>query len=244
MEVVPDRGLRGRRVIVTGAASGIGRATALRVVKDGARAALMDLSPEEDTDVVAAAADVGRVHYWSVDLRQEAQVIETVASAADWLGGIDVLLHIAGVQGGRLIPVDGLSLEVWEEVIGANLTGSLLIVKHVVPFLEVSGGALVLTSSGAGIFVGHGSNAYGASKGGVHGLALTLEDPLRERGIRVNEVAPGSIDTPLTRREVGAELMDTRVSQGLSFGPEGVAAVMAFLASSDADHVRGLIRTW
>ncbi len=230
--------LNGRRVLVVGAATGIGRATAVKVAEDGAQVAMMDIIPAGDAPIVSDVATLDAdTQYWQVDIRNENEIAAGVESVAAWMGGIDVLLHVAGIQAGSGVDVTEFEADVWDNLMAVNLRGAFLVVKHVLPELEKSAGALVLTSSGAGIFGGSGSYAYGASKGGVHGLALTLEKHLEGRNVRVNEVAPGWIDTPLLRREVGDVAADGAGSA------DGVAEVMAFLASPRADYVRGIVRT-
>jgi NAD(P)-dependent dehydrogenase (short-subunit alcohol dehydrogenase family) len=233
----PALRLAGRRVLVTGAASGIGKATAIRVADDGADVALVDL---HDADAVAGRCRGagGRAEVFGCDVSDPAAVAATVESAASWLGGLDAVLHVAGIVGDRDSRVDDLAVGDWDSVIGVNLNGAFHVAKSVVPHLERTSGVLVLTGSGAGIWNGHASVAYGASKGGLHGLALTLEGPLRERGIRVFDVAPGAVDTPLLRRVAGGRPTKPLVP------PERVAAILAFLASDDAAAVRGTIRTW
>lgn len=229
--------LAGRRVLVTGAASGIGRATAIRVAEDGADVALVDVHDGES--VARRCRDVGgRAMFFGCDVSDEQAVHDMVDAAVSWLDGLDAVLHVAGIVGDRDSPVDALAAADWDSVIGVNLTGAFHLAKHAVPHLERSAGALVLTGSGAGIWNGHVSVAYGASKGGLHGLALTLEGPLRERGIRVYDVAPGAVDTPLLRRVAASPPTKPLVP------PEQIAAIMAFLASDDAMAVRGTVRTW
>lgn len=237
--------VKGRRVIVTGAASGIGQATVARLVAEGARVAAFDIVPPSD-DTHASEA----LRHWQVDVRDEASVSQGVLEAADWLGSqVDVLVSVAGIMRAQRTPIDEVGLPEWDDVIEVNLRGTFLMVKNVVPRFPPGTGAIVLVSSVAGVFVGSGSFPYGASKGGVHGLALTLEEHLGPSGIRVNEVCPRSVHTPLLSQsldEVSArlgttEFQDEVVSRWVE--PEQVAALLAFLVSEEADAVRGTIRT-
>ena len=244
--------LEGKRILITGAATGIGRATTIRVASEGASVAALDVNDEEAASTLQTVTDAGgRAQYWHVDVTREQEVRHAVDEAADWLGGgIDVLLHLAGVLKGAHVDVTELSEEVWDYVIDVNLKGSFLVVKHVATHMIRQGaGVIVLTSSGAGVLGGSSSFAYGSSKGGTHGLALTLDQHLSGHGIRVNDILPGSLNTPLkvgateeSYRNTGDREAYDRTIGGMS-SPEGVAAVLAFLASDDASYVRGSIRT-
>lgn len=239
--------LVGRRVLVTGAASGIGRATVERLAAGGARVASFDVA---DGPPDGAGGAESEIRHWRVDVSAEASVAAAVPEATAWLGGhVDVLIHVAGIMRAQQTPIDEVPLDVWEEVLGVNLRGAFLMTKHVVPRFPPGAGAIVLVSSVAGVFVASGSVPYGASKGGLHGLAMTLEERLAGAGVRVNEVCPGSVRTPLLERsldEASARLGSTRYRDDVAarwIGPEQVAEVLAFLASPAADAVRGTIRT-
>lgn len=237
--------LEGRRVVVTGAAAGIGRATAERVIKDGATVAIADISAD---DWSAEAAE-GQARYWQLDVADPAAVSTFAASAEAWLGGVDVVIHVAGIMAGQQCDVADLDLETWDQVLDVNLRGTFLVVRAFAAALRRTKGALVLTGSYGGVIQPSGSLPYGASKAGIHGLSLTLDAMLGRDGVRVNEVLPGAVDTPLYRgsveealRRTGDEDLGRRLSADLG-EPSGVAAIMAFLASGDADYVRGAIRT-
>ncbi len=245
-------GLDGKRIVLTGAASGIGMATARRVARDGARVAMLDVMDDAGDELAAEIGD--RARYWHADVADEAPVKTVIAEAADWLGGIDVLLHIAGVLNGADVDLGEFSEGTWDRVIDINLKGSFLVAKHVAAVMRsaergTGRGVMVLTSSGAGVKGGSSSFAYGSSKGGVHGLAMVLEQRLGPFGIRVNDVAPGNIDTPLKVTQVRETYEKTGDAERFEktmaslADPSGVAAVMAFLASDDADYVRGTIFT-
>ena len=239
----------GKRIIVTGGASGIGKATARLVADQGARVAMLDVM---DDAGVEAADEIGdQARFWHVDVVDEPAVEAVIGEATEWLGGgVDVLLHIAGVLDGADIDLESFSEEVWDRVVDVNLKGSFLVAKHVTALMRPVGrGVMVLTASGAGVKGGSSSFAYGSSKGGVHGLAMVLEQRLAPFGIRVNDVAPGNIYTPLKVRQVEKSYEQTgdaeHFQQAMASlaGPDGVAAVMAFLASDAADYVRGTIYT-
>ena len=244
--------LDGKRIILTGGATGIGRATAIRVASDGANVAFFDVNDADAESTLATITDVGgEARYWHVDVVEEAAVQSGVDEAVEWLGGgVDVLLSIAGVLQGAQISIDEFPTDMWDFVLDINLKGTFLVVKHVTRHMIPAGaGTIIITSSGAGVLGGSSSYAYGSSKGGTHGLAMVLDRQLSDHGIRVNDVLPGSLDTPLKRAQVAAvrdasgdEESYERMMANLA-SPDGVASVMAFLASDEADYVRGSIRT-
>jgi NAD(P)-dependent dehydrogenase (short-subunit alcohol dehydrogenase family) len=244
--------LDGKRILVTGAATGIGRATAIRVASDGARVAAFDIEDASASATLAAIEEAGgSARYWHVDVTDEPGVSAAVDEAAEWMGGgIDALLHLAGILKGAGLDITKVDDAIWDPVIDVNVKGSYLVSKHVARYMkEQRSGVIVLTSSGAGVLGGSSSYAYGASKGGTHGLAMTLDGHLSKFGIRVHDMLPGELDTPLkvaateeVLRNTGDRAGYERTMANLA-SPDGVAAVIAFLASDDADYVRGSIRT-
>ena len=244
--------LKGKRIIVTGAATGIGRATVTRVAKEGARVAMFDVNDAEAQKTLATIGEAGgQAKFWHVDVAAEAQVRNGVGEAVKWLGGgPDVLIHLAGVLQGPHVEITDFTEEIWDRVIDINMKGSFLMSKHVAGYMETAGkGVIVLTASGAGVTGGSSSFAYGASKGGVHGLSLVLAGHLGPKGIRVNDVAPGALATPLKIGQVEESYRRTgdraayEAAMKSLLPPDGVASVMAFLASDDADYVRGTVFT-
>ncbi|HLZ07621.1 MAG TPA: SDR family oxidoreductase [Chloroflexota bacterium] len=242
--------LRGKVVIVTGAASGIGRATVDVCAAEGANLVLADLpSPaldalgsigETDRRPVIVATDVTRL----VDCQNLAG-----AAVTRW-GRIDAVINCAGILQGGFVAIDDLDVETWQRVITVNLTGSFQVAKAVAPAMKRAGrGVIVLIASGAGVRGGSSSVAYGSSKGGVHGLSMVIESQLASFGIRVNDVCPGNLDTPLKRQNVidGAVAKGESPTEALKHAglgdPIGVARVLAFLASDEADYVRGSVFT-
>lgn len=243
--------LSGKRIIITGAATGIGRATTLRVAASGAKVAAFDVN---DTDGSATISEVneagGDARYWHVEVRDEAAVAEAVDSAEKWLGGVDVLIHVAGVLQGAAIELDEFPADIWDTVLDINLRGSFTICKHVTGAMKKQGkGVIILTASGAGVTGGSSSLAYGSSKGGVHGLSLVMEAHLEKYNIRVNDVLPGSVRTPLKV----ANVEDMHEARGRSgnledkidalVSPDEISKVYAFLASDEASMVKGSVRT-
>jgi NAD(P)-dependent dehydrogenase (short-subunit alcohol dehydrogenase family) len=243
--------LDGKRLIITGAASGIGRATAELATESGAQASLFDVDSVGLATVRRDLDERGAdVRTWTFDLSDAGETERRVREAARWMGGVDVLLHVAGVMQGQGFLVTDLPDDVWERVISINLTATFLVAKYAaLEMMKAGGGAIILTGSGAGVAWPSGSAAYGASKGGVHGLAITLEKQLAPYGIRVNEVQPGFVDTPLLRRSVAEGLASGMSAESYTaidktaVGPPDIAKVMVFLASDDASHVRGVVTT-
>lgn len=244
--------LSGKRIIVTGAATGIGRATVLKVASQGARVAALDVNDADGAAVVEAARTSGAAcRYWHVDVSAEPEVEAAVAEATEWLGGgPDVLLHLAGILKGARVDLADFPEATWDDVMDVNLKGSFLVSKHVGGRMKEAGsGVIVLTASWAGVIGGSSSYAYGSSKGGVHALAMVLRDRLAEHGVRVNDVAPGQVLSPLkvsVVEEIFRETGDCAAYEAQLADlvqPEGIANVMAWLASDDANDVIGTIFT-
>lgn len=227
----------GRRVLVVGGSSGIGLATTKKLLAEGARVAAWDvhgspLPPSPNLHVVAC------------DVTDEDAVHAAMDDSVDWLGGLDAAIQVAGVVIAPGVQVDALAKADWDAVMDVNLRGAYFVVKHSVPHLEATHGVVILTTSGAGIWAPHQSVAYAVSKGGLHALRITLEDDLRARGIRINDVAPGGTDTPLLLTIATAERIEHQRKAGKLTPPERVADVMAFLISPDAAAVRGTVNLW
>ena len=234
----------GRRVLVTGAASGIGAATARRLAAEGATVACVDVDVDGLTETVATiAADEGRADAYPCDLLARESVPMTVERIAADLGGLDAVCNIAGI-GTWGFDAD-VTLDDWDRILGVNLIGTWLVCQTALPFLVASGGAIVNTASTAATDATPYQAPYAASKGGVVALTRTLAVNHAAEGVRANCVAPGPIDTPIVGSFLppeGAD-MDLITATILPFGsigrPEEVAAAIAFLASDDASHVNG-----
>jgi NAD(P)-dependent dehydrogenase (short-subunit alcohol dehydrogenase family) len=232
----------GRRALVTGAASGIGRATARLLAHEGAAVVGLDV---DGAGLVETAAGLdGAVVPLVCDLLDRARVPAAVDEAADRLGGLDVVCTVAGIGGFR--NDDEQTLDDWDRILGVNLTGTWLVCQAALPHLRRDGGAIVTTASTAGTDGTPYHSAYSASKGGVISLTRSLAVTHHREGIRVNCVAPGPIDTPITAQYTlppGADpaLVATILPFGAPGLPGEVAAAIAFLASDDASHVNGVV---
>ncbi|SCF47130.1 NAD(P)-dependent dehydrogenase, short-chain alcohol dehydrogenase family [Micromonospora matsumotoense] len=242
--------LAGRRVVVVGGASGIGRAAVAAAAAAGAAVAVLD-ADTAGADSAAAQARAAGAWAWArgVDVTVEAEVAGALDAAAADLGGIDAVLHVAGVMRGQGLDVRDVPVALWAQVIAVNLTGPFLVAKHAARHLRPDGGVLVLVGSKAGVQTGSGSVPYGASKGGLHGLALTLARQLGPQGIRVHALCPGDIDTPLMRRSLdearangtgGDRIAAVEATLGR---PEDVASVLVLLASPASAGLAGTVWT-
>jgi NAD(P)-dependent dehydrogenase (short-subunit alcohol dehydrogenase family) len=235
--------LQGKIILIVGGATGIGKATAEVCAAAGANVIVADFNAAEGE--ATAKATSGAFH--AVDVTDEASVANVFKRIAADHGRLDALIQTAGVLKGAFVPIEEFSVDMFKQVIDVNLVGSLLCAKYAVPLLKKSEkAAIVLVSSGAAVG-GSSSYAYGASKGGVNTLGITLANKLAADNIRVNVVMPGSIDTAMKRSVVDAERERFGLGgpqQQLQLGePVGVGRILAWLASDDADYVRGMIST-
>jgi NAD(P)-dependent dehydrogenase (short-subunit alcohol dehydrogenase family) len=225
--------LSGKRIIITGAATGIGRSTALRVSAAGAKVAAFDVN---DPDGAATIGDInesgGDARYWHVDVRDEIAVSGAVAAAE------------------AAVELDEFPEEIWDTVLDINLRGSFTICKYVTGVMKKQGkGVIILTSSGAGVTGGSSSLAYGSSKGGVHGLSLVMAAHLAKYNIRVNDVLPGAVATPLKvanvedMHDAGGKAGNLEEKIDALVSPDEISKVFAFLASDEASMVKGSVAT-
>ncbi|MFZ5746210.1 MAG: SDR family NAD(P)-dependent oxidoreductase [Pseudomonadota bacterium] len=236
----------GKSIIVTGAGSGIGRATATAFAAEGGQVIAADQSEAVDATVAAIAEAGGAALALRMDAGNEADVEAAVAMACDRFGGLDIFYANAGISGGAAGLFDS-GVELWTEVLRVNLIGPFLAIKHAAPRIaERGGGAIVATASVAGLRSGAGGPAYSASKAGVINLVQTAAQQLSGSNVRVNAICPGLIETGMTRfaydhaRAVGKEDKIGRLNPMRRGGePEEVARVALFLASDEASYVNG-----
>jgi NAD(P)-dependent dehydrogenase (short-subunit alcohol dehydrogenase family) len=246
--------LKDKIILVVGGAAGIGKATAEVCAQRGASVIIADANEKDGAATAAAIAAQGRpAVFVPVDVTDERSVVPMFAQITSRYGKLDVLVQCAGVLKGAFVPVEDFPLEVFRTVVEVNLIGSFLCSKHAVPLMKKAGrGVILLVSSGAAQG-GSSSVAYGSSKGGVTSLGVTLAGKLAPDHIRVNVIHPGEIRTAMKLSVIAAEAelrgqsgekAVAEASAGPRLGePEGMGRILAWLASDDADYVRGFIQT-
>lgn len=239
--------LAGKRALLVGAATGIGRATALRLAAEGADVVIADINAEAGSLTADEARQVaGQAWFQAVDVADEDSVREMVGKAAGLLGGLDIVVNCAGIL--HIGPVDTFVAKLWARTFDVNVMGQFLVVKHAVPHLRHGRGASIVNmASAAGIKSGPGETAYAASKGAIIAFSRTLAGELAPDGIRVNAMCPGFVDTPFNDpaiaymggQEALTEFVRTSIPLGRQASPAEIAGVIAFLVSDDASFVTG-----
>jgi NAD(P)-dependent dehydrogenase (short-subunit alcohol dehydrogenase family) len=229
----------GKVAIVTGAGSGIGQATALRLAAEGATVLAVDVDAA-GLGVTAEQSDRIRTHV--ADVGDEVAVAGTVRAAVEPFGRLDVLANIAGIL--RTAHTHECPTDVWDLVLRVNLTGTFLMCREALPHLMETKGTIVNCASTASFFGHPWMAAYAASKGGIAALTQSLAIEYAKQGVRVNAVAPGSVQTGISANITFPEGADMkllpRIMSPTGPGqPESVAAVVALLASADGAHMTG-----
>jgi len=231
-------------VLITGAASGIGKATALRIGEEGGKVVCADIVAEAAEEcAVEIRKPGGEAFALLCDVRDPADVEKTVEATVERYGRLDCLCNIAGIL--RFDNTHELTLEAWNEIIGVNLTGTFLVCRAALPHLLANKkGAIVNMSSTAGLAGQPWSAPYAASKGGVLAFTYTLAVEYGRQGVRVNAVCPGSVETPIQAQfrfpeGVDQSLLERIMPFDQMRGPETVASAIAFLASDEAAHING-----
>ncbi|MEA2432121.1 MAG: glucose 1-dehydrogenase [Thermoleophilaceae bacterium] len=240
------RRLEGRRALVTGSATGIGRSTVLRLTAEGASAVVNYVGPADPANEVVEKVSSAGGHALAVqaDVSNEEQVQEMFARAADELGGpVDLLVNNAGIEAPFQL-VD-MPLEEWNKVIGVNLTGAFLCAREAARGMVAANapGVIVNMSSVHEVIPWERFGHYCASKGGMKLWAQTIAKELAPRKIRVVNVAPGAIATPINKDVLEDDVKRRAVEAEIPWGrfgePEEIAAAVAWLASDEAKYVTG-----
>ena len=238
--------LEGKSVIITGAASGIGRAATLLFAKEGARLIAVDRTEAVKNVATEVKKAGGTAEALTADAGSEKDVIAFIDRALKDYGKLDAIWANAGVSGG-LVPLADQTVEHWQEILRVNLIGAFLAVKYSIPHMTRQGfGSIICTASVAGLKAGASGHPYAASKAGVISLVQTTAYSLSGTGVRINAVCPGLIETGMTK-----PIFDRAKERGTSdkIGqlnplkrpgqPHELAAMGLFLASDEASYVNG-----
>ncbi|MGO4537426.1 SDR family oxidoreductase [Paenibacillus sp. 2TAB19] len=244
--------LKDKVAVITGAGSGIGRAAALHLARNGANICLFDLNNNRTEEAEQAIHDMGgQSLFVDVDVSDPQRVQQAVQAVIERFGRIDIVFANAGING-TLAPIEDLTPEAWDETLSTNLKGTFLTVKYAIPHMKQDGGSIIITSSinGSRKFSGFGMSAYSASKAGQVAFAKMAALELARYKIRVNVICPGAIETNIgenTDRTKQVDKISIPVeypegNQPLEHGPgqpEQVADLILFLASAQSSHISG-----
>ena len=238
--------VEGKVVLITGGAQGIGGSTAQICAERGAEVIITDIKQETGETLAQSLRDAGhKATFHQLDVRDPKAVERVFKKVGEAHGRLDVLICAAGVLEGALLQPEEFPLETFQKVMDINVTGCFLCTKYATPLLATSdSGTMILVASGAGVIGGSSSIAYGTSKGAVNGMGMVLEGHLAKRGVRVNVICPGSVETELKLNqmrqstEYQGETWDPAAASQRLGDPMGVARIIAFLASDDAAYIK------
>lgn len=240
-------GLEGRSAIVTGGASGIGRATSIRLVEEGCKVGIFDLNEETAAEAVDACKALGgTVSAYQVDISDRSQVEKAVAEFEAEMGPTELLANVAGWD--RLIPFLDTDRDFWDKVIAINLYGPLNMHHVVLPGMADRGfGRIVNIASDAGRVGSSGEAVYSACKGGIIAFTKTMAREMSRAGITLNTVAPGPTDTPLFETIKNESVVGAKLGAALAKAipmrrlaiPADYPGMIAFLLSDDAAFITG-----
>ena len=229
--------------MVTGAAGGIGRASARRIASEGASVFCVDLDREAVEATVSEIVDLGgEASAQACDVADEVSVRDSVKACVSRYGSLYALVNMAGLL--RFDDTEQLATADWQRLLDVNLTGTMLLCREALPHLLVSGGSIVNAASTAALAGLPCGVAYSASKGGVLAMTRSIAVEYAKRGVRANCVCPGDIKTGMTSEVEFPETMDWELMPRImalsgAKGPEVVAGVIAMLASEDGIHITG-----
>jgi NAD(P)-dependent dehydrogenase (short-subunit alcohol dehydrogenase family) len=238
----------GKVALVTGAASGIGRATAVRLASEGAAVACLDVATDAAEETAAhICAEGGRGIGIACDVSRPGSVSDAVGAAVSELGPPNILCNIAGI--GRFYHSIEMAPQDWDRIIAVNLSGTFLVCQAALPHMLDRGGVIVNTASTSGLMAQPYQAAYCASKGGVVMLTKALAIEYWDRKVRINAICPGGVDTPIIRDFAhlpeGADMNRlARYMSPMGFcQPEDLASLFAYVASDEAHYMTGSIVT-
>jgi len=222
----------GRRAIVTGGASGLGKASAARIIAEGGQVSLWDLNPDT---LASAAAEIGAKHTVALDVSDADAVSDAARAAHQALGGLDILVASAGITGAT-VPVKDFPLDSWRRVIDINLNGVFYCARAVVPYLIENGyGRIVNVASVAGKEGNPNASAYSASKAGVIGFTKSLGKELATSGVIANCLTPATFESPILAQmpQSQVDYMRSKIPMGRLGEVDESAAMVCFMASEE-----------
>jgi meso-butanediol dehydrogenase/(S,S)-butanediol dehydrogenase/diacetyl reductase len=233
--------------VVTGAAAGVGAASARALHASGATVVLMDVDVDAAAEVASSLG--ARARAMHCDVADEKSVQAAFEAVGAEFGTLDVLHSNAGVffghGNGNDGPLDGLDLATWRRTLDVNLTGGFLCSKYAMPLLLGGGGSIIFTASVSGALLGSPASAYAASKAGLIGLTRSLVLNYAQHGVRVNAICPGAILTDMSRDVRASPELRKRLIDGVPAGrialPEDIANLVVFLASPQGEYLNGAI---
>ena len=241
--------VKGKAAIVTGGASGIGRAAAVLLAKEGARVAVTDITDGAGKEVVEEITKNGdAADYWHMNVADEKEVEKVFAEIYDKYWKINILVNNAGIPG-SMTPTHELPTEEWNRIIDIDLNGVFYCTKHVINYMKKSGGGSIVNMSSMLGLIGGADIAYHAAKGGVRLMTKSDATVYAPDNIRVNSIHPGYIMTPLFQNvaknsPVGEQAFYKQITDGIPAGrlgePEDVARTILWLASDDSDYITGI----